>query len=103
MNRICIVGRLTRQPELRVTPNGVPVANFTVAVNRRAKNEADFIDCVAFKQSAEFISAYGDKGRVVSVDGRLQSRKWEAKDGGNRTSWEILVDNVGLWDKRQEA
>jgi single-strand DNA-binding protein len=103
MNRICIVGRLTKQPELRVTPNGVPVANFTVAVNRRAKDEVDFIDCVAFKQSAEFITAYGDKGRVVSVEGRLQSRKWEDRDGNKRTSWEIAVDNVELWDKRQEA
>ena len=101
MNRICIVGRLTKQPELRVTPNGVPVANFTVAVNRRAKDEVDFIDCVAFKQSAEFITAYGDKGRVVSVEGRLQSRKWEDRDGNKRTSWEIAVDNVELWDKRE--
>ena len=101
LNRIVIMGRLTRDPELRYTASNIPVCTITVAVDRdfsRAgeQKEADFIDVVAWRQSGEFISKYFQKGRMIYVDGRLQSRKWTDRDGNNRTSWEIVADSVGF-------
>lgn len=99
LNNINIVGRLTKQPELRVASSGISIASFTLAVGRMARDEVDFIDCVAFRQSAEYLTQYGDKGRVVWVNGRLQSRDWEDKQGNRRRSWEIIVNNLGFLGK----
>ncbi len=90
LNSIVLMGRLTRDPELRYTKNKVPVASFTLACNRDhgkdGEYEADFIDIVAWRQTGEFASKYFAKGQLVAVEGRLQTRKWEDKDGNKRTS-----------------
>lgn len=92
MNKIIIKGRLTADPELRTTTSGVPVCKITVAVDRGFKNEdkqTDFFDCTFWRQGAEFVSRYFTKGREILVDGEMQSRKYEDKNGNKRTSWEI--------------
>jgi single-strand DNA-binding protein len=99
INRVCLVGRLGRQPELRVTPNGVSVANFSIAVDRRpnkdGSKETDWIDIVVFSQTAEACSKYLDKGSMVGIEGRLQVRTWETKDTGEkRKAVEVIADNV---------
>jgi len=99
LNHITIMGRLARDPELRYTQSQIPVASFTVAVDRDfagegQQREADFIDCVAWRQGGEFVSKYFQKGSLIVVDGRLQSRKWTDKDGNKRVSWEILSDRT---------
>jgi len=106
INRVVLIGRLTRDPELRYTPSGLPVATFTLAVNRPFKNaqgerQTDFIRCVAWRQQAEFVANYLTKGRLTAVDGRLQIREWTTQDGQRRTSAEVVADNVtGLeWPK----
>ena len=101
LNRIVIMGRLTRDPELRFTSSNIPVCSITVAVDRdftRAgeQKECDFIDVVAWRQTGEFISKYFQKGRMIYVDGRLQSRKWRDKNDQTRVSFEIVADNVGF-------
>ncbi len=97
LNNIIIMGRLTRDPELRYTQSGLPVASYTVAVDRDysqgQRQETDFIDCVAWRQGAEFIAKYFNKGQMIVVEGRLQSRKWTDRDGNNRISWEILANH----------
>ncbi len=98
LNHIVIMGRLTRDPELRTTQSGVSVTSFTVAVD-----QTDFIDCVAWRQTGEFISKYFTKGRMAVVSGRLQSRKWETKEGDKRTSWEVVVDNAYFGDSRRDS
>ena len=109
LNHIVIMGRLTRDPELRYTQSQVPVASFTVAVDRDfggrdgADRQTDFIDCVAWRQTGEFVSKYFTKGRMIVVSGRLQSRKWQDRDGNNRTSWEISADNVYFGDSRRDG
>ena len=107
LNHIAIMGRLVRDPELRYTGDSVPVANFTVAVDRDYQNEGgerqtDFIDCSAWRGTAEFISKYFHKGSMIVVSGRLQSRKWEDNDGNKRTSWGIKVDNVYFGEKKSD-
>lgn len=98
MNKIVITGRITKDPELRTTGSGTEVCNFTVAVDRRVKKDAekvaDFIDCVAWGKSGVFVNTYFHKGDGINVEGRLESRKWTDKDGNNRTSWEVICDNV---------
>ena len=100
LNHIVIMGRLTRDPELRTTQSGVPVTSFTVAVDRdynsrdNGERQTDFIDCVAWRQTGEFVSRNFNKGKMIIVLGRLQSRKWQDKEGNNRISWEIQADNV---------
>ena len=109
LNHIDIVGRMTRDPELRTMPTGANLAIFTVAVERDFGNResgekiTDFIDCVAWRQTGEFVTRNGQKGRLVAVTGRLQSRKWQDKEGNNRTSWEISADNVYFLDSRRES
>jgi single-strand DNA-binding protein len=99
LNHIAILGRMVRDPELRRTGSGIAVANFTVAVDRdfadkqSGEKETDFIDCVAWRQTGEFVSKYFRKGSQICVSGRLQSRKWSDKDGNKRTSWEVQADN----------
>lgn len=93
MNIIAIKGRLVRDPELRKTPNDISVCTITVAVDRAYSNgsekQTDFFDCVFWRQGAEFVSKYFSKGKEIIVQGEMQSRKWQDKDGNNRISWEI--------------
>lgn len=106
LNHIVIMGRLVRDPELRYTHSSVPVTSFTVAVDRDYQNEngerqADFIDCVAWRGTAEFISKYFRNGSMIVVSGRLQAHKWEDRDGNKRTGWAIKVDNVYFADSKK--
>ena len=106
LNHITIMGRLTRDPELRYTQSQTPVASFTLAVDRDytgqdGSRETDFIDCVSWRQGAEFVSKYFRKGSMAVVDGRLQSRKWQDRDGNNRTSWEILTDHTYFGESKR--
>jgi len=108
LNHITIMGRLTRDPELRRTGSGVAVASFTVAVDRdfgkneNGERETDFIDCVAWRQTGEFVSKYFTKGRMAVVSGRLQIRNWTDKEGNKRRSAEIVADNVYFGDSRRD-
>lgn len=105
VNRVVLVGRLTRDPELRETTSGHKVANFSIAVNRRFKREdkeADFFRVSCWGQTAEFVSNYLHKGRLVSVDGRLEQRQWQAQDGSNRESIDVVADNVEGLDRPRE-
>ena len=110
MNRVCIMGRLTRAPELRRTQSGTAVTSFTLAVDddfkdkQSGKRKTYFIDVVAWRQTAEFVNQYFAKGRMAIVDGRLQSRKWDDKDGNKHTTVEVIADSVYFGDsKRQEG
>lgn len=109
LNHITIMGRLTRDPELRRTGSGVAVANFTLAVDLdfatkdSGEKETDFIDVVAWRQTGEFVSKYFTKGRMAVVSGRLQMRKWTDKDGNKRVSAEVVADNVYFGDSKKEA
>ena len=109
LNHIAIMGRFTRDPELRRTASGVAVANFTLAVDRdfagkdNAEKETDFIDCVAWRQTGEFVSKYFAKGRMAVAAGRLQIREWTDKDGNKRRSAEVVADNVYFADSKPAA
>ena len=108
LNHITIMGRLVRDPELRRTGSGIAVASFRVAVDRDyapkdgGERKADFIDCVAWRQTGEFISKYFTKGRMIVVDGRLEMRDWTDKEGNKRTSAEIVVENAYFGDSRRD-
>ena len=109
LNHITIMGRLTRDPELRRTGSGIAVASFTVAVDRDfggrdgGERETDFIDCVAWRQTGEFVSKYFTKGRMAVVSGRLQIRNWTDKDGNKRRSAEVVADNVYFGDSKRDG
>jgi single-strand DNA-binding protein len=109
LNRIVLVGRLTRDPESQYTPSGVALAKFSVAVDRPTKNpetgekETDFIDIVAWRRTAEFVTQYLTKGRLVAVEGRLQIRSWVAQDGSKRRSAEVVADNVQGLDRPRDG
>ena len=109
LNHIVLMGRLTRDPELRRTGSGVPVASFTVAVDRDfgsregGEKETDFIDIVAWRNTAEFVSKYFAKGRMAVVSGRLQIRNWNDKDGNKRRSAEVVADNVYFGDSKRDG
>lgn len=99
MNSICLMGRLTADPELKTTQSGVSVTSFSVAVDRayRSKDQerqTDFINCVAWRQTAEFITRYFHKGNRIALQGSLQSRSYTANDGSKRTVYEVVVDNA---------
>jgi single-strand DNA-binding protein len=108
LNRVILIGRLTRDPELRTTNTGTNVAEFSIAVDKRIKPKdpsaptADFFRVKAWSQTADYISNYGAKGRLVSVDGRLESRKYVDKDGNNREIWEVVADQVSLLDRPRD-
>ena len=108
LNHITIMGRLTRDPELRRTGSGVAVASFTLAVDRdfgkneNGERETDFIDCVAWRQTGEFVSKYFTKGRMAVVAGRLQIRSWNDKDGNKRRTAEVVADNVYFGDSKRD-
>ena len=109
LNKIFVMGRLTRDVELRRTQGGTPVASFSLAVDRDFKDkqtgerETDFIDCVVWKQTAEFVAQHFSKGRMAVVEGRLQNRKWTDKDGNKRVSAEIVVDSIYFGDSKNEG
>ena len=107
LNHITIMGRLTRDPELRRTGSGIAVASFSVAVDRDfggrdgGEKETDFIDCVAWRQTGEFVSKYFTKGRMIVVSGRLQIRSWTDKEGNKRRSAEVVADNVYFGESKR--
>ena len=108
MNKAILVGRLTRDPELRTTANGVSVCSFSIAVNRRFKNaegnyDADFINCVAWRQQAEFLAKYFAKGRMVGLVGSIQTRNWTDQQGQKRYATEVVVDDAMFVDSRGEG
>ena len=108
LNRIILIGRLTRDPELRYVPSGHPVASFSLAVDRPFTNQAgeretDFIDVVAWRKLADQVSQHLSKGRLVAVEGRLQIRSWEAQDGQKRKAAEVVADAVRFLDRKGAA
>lgn len=108
LNQITIMGRLTRDPDYRATGSGTSVANFSVAVDRdfssqSGEKETDFIDCVAWRKTAEFVTKYVRKGSMVVVSGRLQIRGWTDKDGNKRRTAEVVADNVYFAEPKRSA
>ena len=107
MNQIVLMGRMTRDPELRHTPNNVPVASFTLAVDRgfvskeSGERQTDFIDIVAWRSTAEFVSKYFTKGQMTAVTGRLQIRDWTDKDGNKRRNAEVVADNIYFTESKK--
>ena len=108
LNHITIMGRLTRDPELRRTGSGIAVASFSLAVDRDfsprdgGERETDFIDCVAWRQTGEFVSKYFTKGSMIVVSGRLQIRGWTDKEGNKRRTAEVVADNVYFGDSKRD-
>ena len=108
LNRIDIMGRLTKDPELRVTQNGTNVASFTVAVDRDIKSadgtkQTDFINCVAWRQTGEFINKYFKKGSMIVLTGRLQIRSYQNSNGENRTAAEVVVDSCYFGESKKDS
>ena len=109
LNHIVVMGRLTRDPELRRTGSGIAVTSFTVAVDRDFSNkesgerETDFIDCVAWRSTGEFVAKYFQKGSMAVVSGRLQMRSWTDKEGNKRRSAEVVADNVYFGDSKRDG
>ena len=108
LNHIVLMGRLTKDPELRHTQGGTPVASFTIAVDRDyvpkgQEKQTDFIDCVAWGKGGENISKYFHRGSLICVDGNLQSRKWEDRDGNKRTNWEVNVNRGYFCEKKDDS
>jgi single-strand DNA-binding protein len=104
MNSINLVGRLTADPELKQTQSGKSVCSFTLAVSRpRVKDTTDFINCVVWNQSAEYLTNYGRKGNLVAVTGVLTSRKYDDKDGNHRTAFEVVCDSVSICESRDKG
>ena len=109
LNHITLMGRLVADPELRRTGSGVAVASFRIAVDRDfapkdgGERKADFISCVAWRQTGEFISKYFTKGRMIVVDGRLEMRDWTDRDGNKRTTAEVIVDNAYFGDSKRDG
>jgi single-strand DNA-binding protein len=107
LNHIVLMGRLTRDPELRYTGSNIPVASFRIAVDRDfqprdgGERQTDFIDVVAWRQTGEFVSKYFTKGSMVVVSGRLQMRDWTDRDGNKRTSAEVVADNVYFGESKR--
>lgn len=106
MNKVILIGRLTRDPELRNTPSGIACCTFTVACDRRyadqsGNRQADFLNCVAWRERAEFVAKYFAKGRRIGLEGSIQTRSYE-KDGQNRTATEILVDSVEFVENKPQ-
>ena len=107
INRVVLVGRLTKDPELRYTPNGVAVCTFTLAVNRPFTNqqgdrEADFINCVAWRGTAENLANYQKKGNLIGIDGRIQTRSYEGNDGKRRYVTEVVCESVQFLEPKKE-
>lgn len=105
MNNVSIVGRLTADPELKTTQSGISYTRFTVAVDRQYSKdkETDFLDCTAWRGTAEFISKYFFKGQRIGLTGRIQTGSYTDKDGNKRKTWEIVVDNCEFVERKQES
>lgn len=108
LNKVIIMGRLTRDPELRRTQGGTAVTSFTMAVDRDFKSqsgekETDFIDVVAWRNTGEFAAKYLTKGRMAAVEGRIQARDWQDKDGNRRKTVEVVADNVYFADSKRDS
>ena len=107
MNKVILMGRLTKDIEMRQTPNGVSLARFSIAVTRRFKNsngeyDADFINCVAWRQTGEFIARYFQKGSMIAVVGNIQSRSWDGNDGKKQYATEVIVDEAYFTGSKSE-
>lgn len=107
LNKVFLMGRITKDLEKKTTPSGVSVLNTTIAVDRDFKNGddkvTDFIDVVFWRHNADFLEKFSGKGRMIVVVGSLQSRKWQDKDGNNRTSWEVQAENVYFADSKRDG
>ena len=108
LNRVAIAGRLTRAPELRRTQSGIAVVSFSLACERDIKSQngekvTDFFDCVAWRTTAEFVNKYFTKGRAMVIDGKLQTRKWQDRDGNNRVAVEIIADSCYFADSKRDS
>ena len=108
MNKVILMGRLTKDVEMRQTPNGVSLARFSIAVTRRFKNsngeyDADFINCVAWRQTGEFIARYFQKGSMIAVVGSIQSRSWDGNDGKKQYATEVIVDEAYFTGSKSES
>lgn len=107
MNKVILMGRLTKDPELRQSQNGISVARFTIAVNRRfakdGQQQADFINCVAWRQTGEFITKYFEKGSMIAVVGSIQTRSWDGNDGKKQYATEVIVDEAYFTGSKSES
>lgn len=106
MNKVILMGRLTRDPQMRTTPQNTPVATFDIAVNRQfakeGQQQTDFIACVAWQKTGEFINRYFTKGKMIAVEGRLQSRTWQGNDGKAHVSYEVVVEQAHFCGRKNE-
>ena len=106
-NLVVLTGRLTADPELKTTPNGYSVTTFSIAVNRRYRagevSQADFINIVAWRQTAEFVTRYFKKGSMIGIEGSIQTRKYTDKNGNNRTAFEVVANNVQFVESKRDA
>lgn len=106
-NLVVLTGRLTADPELKTTPNGISVTTFSIAVDRRYRSgeerQTDFINVVAWRQSAEFITKYFKKGNLIGIEGSIQTRKYQDKNGNNRTAFEVVVNNVQFVESKRDS
>lgn len=103
LNKVVLSGRLTSKPELKVTPSGINVCNFSIAIKRRGAEESDFINCQAWRKTAEFISQYFDKGSAICVTGSIQTRSWNDNNGNKRFATEVVVDEAMFVDSRSDS
>ena len=108
LNHVEIMGRFVHDPEVRYTQNNIPVASFTLAVDddyapKGAEKHTNFFNCVAWRQTAEFVKNYFGKGRMAVVTGSMQSRKYEDKNGNNRIAWEVIVDHIYFGDSKRSS
>lgn len=106
-NLVVLTGRLTADPELKTTPNGVPVTSFSIAVNRNYRageeQQTDFINIVAWRQRAEFITKYFTKGSMIGIEGSIQTRRYTDKNGNNRTAFEVVANNVQFVESKRDS
>ena len=104
MNKVILMGRLTHDPEMRQTPNGVNLARFSIAINRRfQRDQTDFINCTAWRQTADFICRYFQKGSMIAVVGSIQTRSWDGQDGKKQYATEVVVDEAYFTGSRSET
>ena len=106
-NLVVLTGRLTADPELKTTANGIPVTTFSIAVNRNyrsgAESQADFINIVAWRQTAEFVTKYFKKGNLIGIEGSIQTRRYQDKNGNNRTAFEVVANNVQFVESKRDT
>lgn len=106
-NLVVLTGRLTADPELKTTPNGISVTSFSIAVDRRYRSseerQTDFINIVAWRQSAEFITKYFKKGNLIGIEGSIQTRRYQDKNGNNRTAFEVVANNVQFVESKRDS